>query len=412
MTSQRYDATTFQGDLSWQCHLNHLNAPFAQACDALFLDYHWRADFLQRTGENLGRLAKRHPTLSSRASQIRDDLSPQDIMFGIDVFGRGQYGGGQYSSYKALEQICKQPQLFGVALFGFGWISEGEELGSSRSAQEVFDSERFFYTGVAGDPPASVHTWRRTCIQARREALDQSLAEKLQNGEIDDLPEPPPPGYDFDVPLPNLIKPLSAFLPAMPPPPPPPPPLSSDHDTPEFFTNFSQGSGPAFFVQGKQISGAWTNVALSFPQPDLLFANTHLNPYIRFKLDTADAWEGNVSLQLVTTQSCVVPLFTVSFRDEKMYTCHMVFKTEAGDIPNLVSANGASSEPREWHEMVADRVDAVGTGWSEASFLLHNSEKIKQIGVALKSGDVLRIGSMGVSSEWHFKLPRLISGPH
>lgn len=35
----RYDALTTKGDLEWQNSLTALNAPFFDACDALFVNY-------------------------------------------------------------------------------------------------------------------------------------------------------------------------------------------------------------------------------------------------------------------------------------------------------------------------------------------------------------------------------------
>lgn len=37
-----YDAVTVEGFLEWQNSLTHLNRPFFDACDGLFVNYHWK----------------------------------------------------------------------------------------------------------------------------------------------------------------------------------------------------------------------------------------------------------------------------------------------------------------------------------------------------------------------------------
>ena len=51
----------------------------------------------------------------------------QDIYMGIDVWGRGQHGGGGFGSYKALDHIAPESLGLSVALFGQAWSWESEQ---------------------------------------------------------------------------------------------------------------------------------------------------------------------------------------------------------------------------------------------------------------------------------------------
>lgn len=98
-----YDAVTLHGDLSWQNELNELNKPFFLRSDGIFLNYFWEPSNLKRT---------------KSVANCRD----KDIYVGIDVFGRGTYGGGGFDLYQALKEINEHQ--FSCAIFAPGWIYE------------------------------------------------------------------------------------------------------------------------------------------------------------------------------------------------------------------------------------------------------------------------------------------------
>jgi hypothetical protein len=77
-----YDAVTVSGALAWQNMLNTQNAPFFDVCDGIFLNYHWQPNMLERSKVNAKRGRKRN----------------FDVYAGIDVFGRGTFGGGGMKS--------------------------------------------------------------------------------------------------------------------------------------------------------------------------------------------------------------------------------------------------------------------------------------------------------------------------
>jgi mannosyl-glycoprotein endo-beta-N-acetylglucosaminidase len=68
---------TTKGTLEWQDGLTSLNEPFFAAADGLFVNYTWKKEAPEDCARKAGHRAA-------------------DVFMGIDVFGRGSFGGGQY----------------------------------------------------------------------------------------------------------------------------------------------------------------------------------------------------------------------------------------------------------------------------------------------------------------------------
>ncbi|RNF10414.1 putative endo-beta-N-acetylglucosaminidase [Trypanosoma rangeli] len=100
-----YDAVTIDGDLDHQNGLTKKNETFFDASNGLFTNYMWRPTRLVVSTKLAGRRA-------------------QDVYVGVDVFGRGVYGGGGYNSDKAVK--CAYDAKLSVALFAPGWTLERE----------------------------------------------------------------------------------------------------------------------------------------------------------------------------------------------------------------------------------------------------------------------------------------------
>eukprot|EP00668_Euglena_longa_P014756 GGOE01018775.1.p1 GENE.GGOE01018775.1~~GGOE01018775.1.p1 ORF type:complete len:728 (-),score=136.24 GGOE01018775.1:200-2383(-) len=101
-----YDSLTFpEGVLKWQNRLSPLNQPFFDVTDGIFVNYAWE---------------KEHPALSAALAKDRR----HDVFVGIDVFGRGTYGGGKWACPTALD-VIKEADC-SVALFGPAWTFESE----------------------------------------------------------------------------------------------------------------------------------------------------------------------------------------------------------------------------------------------------------------------------------------------
>lgn len=99
-----YDSLTAQGKLKWQSVLNDKNDMFFQVCDGMFTDYHWHQG-------------------APEESKAQAGIRGCDVYHGIDVFGRGTYGGGRFSGTAlALQDIAKAE--ISAALFAPGWTYE------------------------------------------------------------------------------------------------------------------------------------------------------------------------------------------------------------------------------------------------------------------------------------------------
>lgn len=75
-----YDSVTRDGVLAWQNELNEYNRCFFDLCDGIFTNYTWKIENLK----NSVKFAM-HRIL--------------DVFVGVDIFGRGCYGGGQFNSH-------------------------------------------------------------------------------------------------------------------------------------------------------------------------------------------------------------------------------------------------------------------------------------------------------------------------
>uniref|UniRef100_A0A1I7ZTW0 Mannosyl-glycoprotein endo-beta-N-acetylglucosaminidase n=1 Tax=Steinernema glaseri TaxID=37863 RepID=A0A1I7ZTW0_9BILA len=98
-----YDSVTVNGELKWQDALNEENRDWFDCVDAIYLNYCWDEEKLAKSREVAG-----------------DRL--HDVFAGVDCFGRGCYGGGQWNCRLALKAI--QNEDLSCALFAPGWIAE------------------------------------------------------------------------------------------------------------------------------------------------------------------------------------------------------------------------------------------------------------------------------------------------
>lgn len=115
-----YDAVTMEGQLRWQNALTPLNKPFFDACDAIFLNYHWNDAALIYTKEQAG------PRI-------------HDVYVGIDVFGRNCLGGGGWNTDYAMK-IIRNYNL-SAAIFAPGWVYENLNKKEFSKNQDKFWSK-------------------------------------------------------------------------------------------------------------------------------------------------------------------------------------------------------------------------------------------------------------------------------
>ena len=107
------------GQLKWQNELNSLNKCFFDVCDGIFLNYTWKP-------ENLAH---------SRELALKNDRI-YDVYVGVDVFGRGSFGGGEFKTYLAIEEIRKHD--LSVALFAPGWTYEANNINYFDQNERIF----------------------------------------------------------------------------------------------------------------------------------------------------------------------------------------------------------------------------------------------------------------------------------
>ncbi|GJQ80903.1 hypothetical protein Trydic_g4720 [Trypoxylus dichotomus] len=98
-----YDSVTRDGKLQWQNELNEYNRCFFDACDGIFLNYTWKKGNLKRSIKHAQH--RRH-----------------DVYVGLDVFGRGCFGGGKFNSYLAAKAVREHD--LSLAIFAQGWTHE------------------------------------------------------------------------------------------------------------------------------------------------------------------------------------------------------------------------------------------------------------------------------------------------
>lgn len=108
-----YDSVTVEGKLKWQDRLNAKNRVFFDACDGIFVNYTWKADY-------------------PSASALEAEARRYDVYMGVDTFGRGTWGGGGFDTDKALGKIRRAG--VSAALFAPAWTMENQTAGGGRVA--------------------------------------------------------------------------------------------------------------------------------------------------------------------------------------------------------------------------------------------------------------------------------------
>lgn len=188
-----YDSVTINGDLDWQNQLNLKNKAFFDICDGIFVNYTWKEDY---------------PKLSAVVAGDRKF----DVYMGIDVFGRGSYGGGQWNTNVALDVLRRD--AVSAAIFAPGWVYETKQPPDFQTAQNRW--------------------W--------------ALVEKSW-GILQNYPRVTP-----------------------------------------FYSNFDQGHGYRFYVDGAQVSDSpWFNISSQSFQPFLEYSEDTTSDPIRVLIDYNEA---------------------------------------------------------------------------------------------------------------------------
>lgn len=120
-----YDSVSaLSGEINYQSILNQHNSPFFDECDGIFTDYHWE---------------------EKSPSQSADFAGPRsyDVFTGIDVFGRGTFGGGGFQSSHALQVSFTSGTS--AALFAPGWTFE-----ESKNYNDYLIRDELFWSSIRG----------------------------------------------------------------------------------------------------------------------------------------------------------------------------------------------------------------------------------------------------------------------
>lgn len=99
-----YDSVVSNGQLLWQNTVNDRNISFMNCCDGIFVNYGW------------------NETAPASSAALVGPNRKHEIYFGIDVFGRGTFGGGGFDTSKALVVLKKAG--VSAAIFAPGWLLE------------------------------------------------------------------------------------------------------------------------------------------------------------------------------------------------------------------------------------------------------------------------------------------------
>lgn len=238
-----------------------------------------------------------------------------DIFVGVDVWGRGQHGGGGLGCYKALSHIDPKSLGLSVALFGHGWTWESQQDNPGWDWDTWWAYERLFWVGPQNESDIPI---------------------------IKDEPD-----RQGIVCTHGPYQPLSDFF----NPQPPPDPLRLP-----FFTSFSPGVGRAWFIEGVKVweveggSPGWTDLDKTTSLGDMLWPRPTLSwhdmeredapPAATSTLTMDRAWLGGSSLTLTldipaSTDDdffrCVwLPIQSLAVTPGQKYTMTLVFKPDPG----------------------------------------------------------------------------------
>ncbi|KAF8949506.1 hypothetical protein BGZ47_000047 [Haplosporangium gracile] len=224
-----YDSViTSTGEIAWQDKLSPENYRFFEQSDGIFTNYTWHE---RAVGESVALAGPRN----------------RDVYTGIDIWGRNTFGGGGFTTYKALEII--QRERTSCALFAPAWTYE------SLGKEAFMTNDRLFWTGYNG---AGFHAenlplssfYLTTCrMLALKPKKDDRKKESNSDNDKD---------KDKEEDNRNFL-PVSAYI-----------PLRPSGCATWFYSNFDRGFGKGFWINGKKVSGKpWSHLSHQSLSPSL-----------------------------------------------------------------------------------------------------------------------------------------------
>ncbi|KAF9133544.1 hypothetical protein BGW39_009515 [Mortierella sp. 14UC] len=227
-----YDSViTSTGEIAWQDKLSPENYRFFEQSDGkcfvlcIFTNYTWQESAV---GESVALAGPRN----------------RDVYTGIDIWGRNTFGGGGFTTYKALEII--QRERTSCALFAPAWTYE------SLGKEEFMTNDRLFWTGYNGAgfhaenlPLSSFYltTCRMLATKPKEDVRNKSSPYDMDKGDEDNR---------------NFL-PVSAYI-----------PLRPSGCATWFYSNFDRGFGNGLWISGKKVSGKpWSHLSHQSLSPSL-----------------------------------------------------------------------------------------------------------------------------------------------
>ena len=353
-----YDAVTTKGELRWQNQLNKLNAPFFDAASTIFLNYGW---------------SPLYPGTTTTMVEGMRGKSRETVYFGVDVWGRGQYGGGGFETWRSLDKIQQviasdsdDRTNLSTALFAPAWSIESSTLAHDIGTEEGYEKwvadDRYLWIGGAATTNAIAERARledsRREYRGKRRAIDIAtgctaikVGDANPKGEAIDpfnfdsngiFPEFPPAGD----------KPISHYFDKRIPP------------TSSFYTNFSSGSGYRFFVEGVAVDSVsgWTDVDFHFPAADRI--DDEDERWRESRKTEEDAWFGNCSISVVGRGTVPLCSTRIAVTEGMTMEVTVVWKSLESDSASTirpdVELEGDVDDPST--SVPTSRV-ALGAGW-------------------------------------------------
>ncbi|KAF9429627.1 hypothetical protein BGZ94_010095 [Podila epigama] len=252
-----YDSViTSTGEIAWQDKLSPENYGFFEQSDGIFTNYTWKENSV---GESVKLAGSRN----------------RDVYTGIDVWGRNTFGGGGYSTFKALQVI--QRERTSCAIFAPAWTYE------SLGKDNFMSNDQLFWSGYDG---AGIHAENLAHPTRAFTDLVKGDGTKCFADSANDATRIPTEAY----------LPVSAFIPAR--------PSGCSH---WFYSNFDRGFGKVFWVNGKIVSKRpWSNLSHQSLPPSMtkdvfsldkrISSQEQPRARVRWVLSPEDAYQGGTSI--------------------------------------------------------------------------------------------------------------------
>ncbi|KAF8999398.1 glycoside hydrolase family 85 protein [Cyathus striatus] len=365
-----YDSVVINGQLAWQDRLNSLNLPFFLSSTGLFTNYTWRSNYPQLTADFFNALNPSSKGHTSTSAPYILHKSVNDIFIGIDVWGRGQHGGGGLGCYRALDHIKPATSGLSVALFGHAWTWESEQDKEGWNWDKWWEYETTLWAGPSAGKEVAV-------------------------------PDAPRREDESECPH-GAFAPVGGFFSVKSPP---------DPYAYTFCTTFCPGVGRAWFVNGVRVFDApngWTDVDkqesvgdLVWPHPKIQWEDERDDPLPKVtpRLVMNDAWNGGSALSVtlsddgsdseIAAYRCIwIPVQSISVTPGQKYDASAVYKlpgvaTEL-DVDVALSARPLAAGSTSTVEIEPiGNVRSLSAGWHKLSVEFTAPEGIKQLALGL-----------------------------